>query len=329
MFKCCAAPGERKRESTGGGRREQVKIKCVAVGDGAVGKTCLLVTFKDDRFPEEYVPTTFENYSTNIRCSVKGTSEYVKFELWDTAGQESLDELRKMSYTDTDVFLVVFSLDSRTSAQNVRNHWMPELNGCGDAGVASGKAKIVLVGTKSDLPGRQVSDQQGAQLARELGMYAFVSCSARTKTNLGEVFDMVVKAHIGLHPDENIATSKRDSIGAGGGGGRPGLQPAPAPAAQRWEAPAPAPYQQPQWQQQAPQPAASQQWQQPTAPYGSYAQQQPTAAPQHPPYRGAASLIPGLPPSWEKRVDPTTGKPYYTDHSTRQTHWKAPEGYAG
>lgn len=53
---CCAARPKKKGEQDGGSNK--LSLKVVVVGDGAVGKTCLLVVFRDDKFPEEWVLRT-------------------------------------------------------------------------------------------------------------------------------------------------------------------------------------------------------------------------------------------------------------------------------
>ena len=86
------------------------------VGDGAVGKTCLLISYTTNKFPIGYIPTIFDNYAVNV---VIGGEPYV-LGLYDTAGQEDYDRLRPLVYTGTNVFLVCFSVVNPTSYHNVK-----------------------------------------------------------------------------------------------------------------------------------------------------------------------------------------------------------------
>ena len=118
--------------------------------------------------------------------------------LFDTAGQEDYDRLRPLSYPQTDVFLVCFSVTSPASFENVREKWFPEVHHhC--PGVP-----CLIVGTQTDLRddqsvreklGKQkmspVRKEDGERMAKELGAVKYVECSALTQYKLKDVFDEV------------------------------------------------------------------------------------------------------------------------------------------
>lgn len=100
----------------------------------------------------------------------------VSLGLWDTAGQEDYDRLRPLSYPQTDVFLICFSLVSPPSFENVTGKWVPEILH------HAPNIPILLVGTKLDLRedpetldklrSRKMTPidyQRGAACAREIG----------------------------------------------------------------------------------------------------------------------------------------------------------------
>lgn len=147
----------------------------------------------------EYVPTVFDNYAVTVMI---GEDPYT-LGLFDTAGQEDYDRLRPLSYPQTDVFLVCFSVTSPASFENVKEKWFPEVHHhC--PGVP-----CLIVGTQVDLRDdsavveklarqkqRPVTFDAGERLARELGAVKYVECSALTQKGLKNVFDEVSRRSV-------------------------------------------------------------------------------------------------------------------------------------
>jgi len=120
-------------------------IKLVAVGDGCIGKTTLLMSYKMKEFPEEqYLPTVFDNYTVNTIASNK---EPIFLNLWDTAGQEEYDRLRPLSYPGTDFFILCYSVGRPRSRDNVERKWIAEIL----MNSRATKAPMFLVGLETDL----------------------------------------------------------------------------------------------------------------------------------------------------------------------------------
>eukprot|EP00770_Monocercomonoides_exilis_P013373 MONOS_13320.1-p1 / transcript=MONOS_13320.1 / gene=MONOS_13320 / organism=Monocercomonoides_exilis_PA203 / gene_product=Rac1a, Rho family GTPase / transcript_product=Rac1a, Rho family GTPase / location=Mono_scaffold00808:10662-11688(+) / protein_length=180 / sequence_SO=supercontig / SO=protein_coding / is_pseudo=false len=166
------------------------KKKLVIVGDGAVGKTCLLMVYAKGEFPKDYVPTVFDDYT----CKVPVGQKMLALSLWDTAGQEDFDEIRPMSYPGTDIFLVCFSVDNRDTFENVKKKWVPELKAKGP------KAPMVLLGTKCDLretsPSTCIPPEECNRVAKEIGAVKYMECSAMKNIGVREAFEEVIKKMI-------------------------------------------------------------------------------------------------------------------------------------
>uniref|UniRef100_A0A8B9L4A2 Uncharacterized protein n=1 Tax=Astyanax mexicanus TaxID=7994 RepID=A0A8B9L4A2_ASTMX len=121
--------------------------------------------------------------------------------LWDTAGQEDYDRLRPLSYPDTDVILMCFSIDSPDSLENIPEKWTPEVKHfCPNV-------PIILVGNKKDLRNDEhtrrelakmkqepVKPEEGRDMANRIYAFGYMECSAKTKDGVREVFEMATRA---------------------------------------------------------------------------------------------------------------------------------------
>jgi len=192
-------------------------IKVMVVGDGNVGKTCMLISYTTNSFPGEYVPTVFDNYNAN--AIVDGTP--VNLGLWDTAGSDEYNTLRPLSYPGTDVFVICFSIFSPSSFENVLKKWYPEI-----AQHMDSKPPILLVGTKSDLRNKQaaidnlkqsgeepITHEMGMQMKQEIGAYKYLECSALTQDGLATVFEEAIR--VVLFPPAKIEPPTPTSGGGG------------------------------------------------------------------------------------------------------------------
>eukprot|EP01105_Mastigella_eilhardi_P020558 TRINITY_DN4904_c0_g1_i1.p1 TRINITY_DN4904_c0_g1~~TRINITY_DN4904_c0_g1_i1.p1 ORF type:complete len:672 (-),score=95.48 TRINITY_DN4904_c0_g1_i1:56-1990(-) len=183
-------------------------IKLVMTGDGAVGKTCMLIRYTTGAFPDEYIPTVFDNYSANVMVD----NMPYNLGLWDTAGEEDYDRLRPLSYPQTDIFLMCYSVASRASFENIRTKWVPEIEHFWPF------APRILVATKVDLRSPNNEEQfaarninpiefgEGVQMATEMNCYGFVEVSSLEGVNLQLLFDTAIRAAVS-EPDKRKKSS--------------------------------------------------------------------------------------------------------------------------
>lgn len=180
--------------------------KVLVVGDGECGKTCLLYQYVQNVFRKDYVPTVFETTDVPIRDSHGRV--YLTLQLWDTAGQEDYARIRTLSYPDTDLALICFSVVDKQSFRNVAEMWAEEVNH-----FCKNVPKIV-VGLKSDLRSEKnrgdcVNMEKAIAVAKAIGAKKYIECSAKTGDNVGEVFCHVLEV---LSNRKNKKASKLSKI---------------------------------------------------------------------------------------------------------------------
>ncbi|XP_029601206.1 rho-related GTP-binding protein RhoH [Salmo trutta] len=170
----------------------ETQVKCVLVGDSAVGKTALLVRFTSETFPDCYKPTVYEN--TGVEVYMDGAP--INLGLWDTAGNDTFRQIRPMSYQQADVVLICYSVANAASLANVKHKWLVEVR------ENLPRVPVLVVATQTDQrdtgPYRAScsSAAEGKRLAQDVRAKGYLECSSLSNRGVQQVFECAVRTAV-------------------------------------------------------------------------------------------------------------------------------------
>uniref|UniRef100_A0A8C3Y8P5 RAB26, member RAS oncogene family n=1 Tax=Catharus ustulatus TaxID=91951 RepID=A0A8C3Y8P5_CATUS len=180
-----AAPLASLEEWQGGHGCVWVLLKVMLVGDSGVGKTCLLVRFKDGAFlAGSFISTVGIDFRNKV-LTVDGVK--VKLQIWDTAGQERFRSVTHAYYRDAHALLLLYDVTNKASFDNIQA-WLTEIHEYAQQDVV-----LMLLGNKVDsAQDRVVKREDGEKLAKEYGV-PFMETSAKSGLNVELAFTAIAK----------------------------------------------------------------------------------------------------------------------------------------
>ncbi len=171
------------------------------LGSGGVGKSALTVQFVQGIFVEKYDPTIEDSY----RKQVEVDNQQCMLEILDTAGTEQFTAMRDLYMKNGQGFVLVYSIIAQSTFNDLPDlrEQILRVKDCDDV-------PMVLVGNKCDLNDQRViSTEQGEDLARKFGGCAFLEASAKTKTNVDDVFYILIRSINKKMPDHGSSSKKK------------------------------------------------------------------------------------------------------------------------
>lgn len=179
-----------------------LEFKVVIIGSVAVGKTAITNRFQYNQFEEEYQATIGAGY-TPYRTSYEGKD--IELQIWDTAGMERYKSLGPIYYRDAVAAIIVYDQTDQESANAIKT-WYEAFRS-----TVKAQSVITIVGNKDDLENKIVANEPIKSWAEENGFGFFLS-SAKTGTNINEIFQDLVKRLVENQKIEITANSKQVDV---------------------------------------------------------------------------------------------------------------------
>ena len=160
------------------------------MGETGVGKTSMITQFIDQTFQEDQQSTTGGTFSTkDVICD---GSKILRFEIWDTAGQEKYRSLTTMFYKDANAAVMVYDVTRAGSFEELKNYWAKQIKENSPENII-----LVIAANKSDLiEQEQVDEGEARNFAKELNAI-FISTSAKSSEGINSLFEEIAKKYTG------------------------------------------------------------------------------------------------------------------------------------
>ena len=113
--------------------------KVVLIGESGVGKTSIISRYTNNTFEENIMSTTGASYCGKAMTFDEYGGKTIKFEIWDTAGQEKYRALTKIFYKDAAVAILVYDITRRKSFDEIKNYWYNQIKESGKANISKNK----------------------------------------------------------------------------------------------------------------------------------------------------------------------------------------------
>jgi small GTP-binding protein len=169
---------------------EPESIKVVLVGESGVGKTSIISQFTSKKF-DPHRETSLSAQFISKTVNFQDLGKEIKFDIWDTVGQEKYRSLAKIFYKDAKVIVFVYDITTEYSFNELKNYWYEETRSNTD-----GSPILAVVGNKIDLyKDQKVSNNDGKEFAEKIGAI-FQTTSAQSDSGISTLFDNIGKTYL-------------------------------------------------------------------------------------------------------------------------------------
>ncbi|XP_031617166.1 ras-related protein Rab-9B [Contarinia nasturtii] len=170
-------------------KNKNILLKVVILGDGGVGKSCLMNRFMSNQFDENSFHTIGVEF---LNKDIEIDNDKYTLQCWDTAGQERFKALRTPFYRGSDICLLTYAVNDRDSFKGLK-HWREEFIKYAD--VDGDSFPFIVVGNKNDVSAseREIGPDEVLAWCQEFHVVSFIETSAKTSENVSAAFIMAVR----------------------------------------------------------------------------------------------------------------------------------------